>query len=220
MKIQSPKEILQCFKFRFERGPDGTIAAVDRLPRTHRQLEPDWVTPQFFSACPADILRDTMPRVQKRKYEKIDEAEIALVTQCNDSHEFYEKYRETFPTRKKGIDSISKIWKRRSEFIKKQGGLPDQEPGTVSNQELISMLTAQNKILSDMTGLMKEQLKVSRDILSSLQRPDAKPAPAPRQPETVKHDQPRHEPPRAPETKEPARKPAHDKPPADIMIGS
>lgn len=161
-----------------------------------------------------------MARVQKRKYEKIDEAEIALVIQCNDSHEFYEKYRETFPTRKKGIDSISKIWKRRSEFIKKQGGLPDQEPGTVSNQELVAMLTSQNKILSDMTGLMKEQLKVSREILVCLQRPDAKPAPAPRQPDAGKHDPPKHEPPRAPEAKEPARKPAHDKPPAEIMIGS
>lgn len=160
-----------------------------------------------------------MPRVQKRKYEKIDDAEIALVIQCNDSHEFYEKYRETFPTRKKGIDSISKIWKRRSEFLKKQG-ISDQEPGTASNQDLVAMLTAQNKLLSDMAGLMKEQLRVSKEILASLQRPDAKPAPAPRQPEVAKHDLPKHEPPKAPEPKEPARKPAHDKPPAEIMIGS
>jgi hypothetical protein len=159
-----------------------------------------------------------MPRVQKRKYEKIDEAEIDLVIQCNDSHEFYEKYREAFPTRKKGIDSISKIWKRRSEFIKKQQGtLPDQEPGTASNQELVAMLSSQNKILSDMSGLMKEQLKVSKEILASLQRPDAKPA-SPPIPES-KHDPVKHEPPKTPEQKEPAKKP-HDKPPADIMIGS
>ena len=63
-----------------------------------------------------------MPKVQKRKYEKIDDLEIDLVIQCNDSHEFYERYRQVFPNKKKGIDSISKIWKRRSEFIKKQQG--------------------------------------------------------------------------------------------------
>lgn len=161
-----------------------------------------------------------MPRVQKRKYEKIDEAEIELVIQCNDSHEFYEKYRETFPTRKKGIDSISKIWKRRSEFIKKQQGtLPDQEAGTASNQELVAILSAQNKILSDMSGLMKEQLKVSRDILAGLQKPDGKTAAAPRSPEPPRHDPVKHEPPKTPEQKEPVKKP-HDKPPADIMIGS
>ncbi len=159
-----------------------------------------------------------MPRVQKRKYEKIDEAEIDLVIQCNDSHEFYEKYREAFPTRKKGIDSISKIWKRRSEFIKKQQGTqPDQEPGTVSNQELVAMLSSQNKILSDMSGLMKEQLKVSKEILASLQRPDVKPASLPI-PES-KHESVKHEPPKSPEPKEPVKK-SHEKPPADIMIGS
>ena len=159
-----------------------------------------------------------MPRVQKRKYEKIDEAEIDLVIQCNDSHEFYEKYREAFPTRKKGIDSISKIWKRRSEFIKKQQGtLPDQEPGNVSNQELVALLSSQNKILSDMSGLMKEQLKVSKEILTSLQRLDAKPA-SPHTPES-RHEPAKHEPPKTPEQKEPVKK-SHDKPPADIMIGS
>jgi len=161
-----------------------------------------------------------MPRVQKRKYEKIDEAEIELVIQCNDSHEFYEKYRETFPTRKKGIDSISKIWKRKSEFIKKQqGSLPDQDAGTASNQELVAILSAQNKILSDMSGLMKEQLKISRDILAGLQRPDGKPAAALRSPEPPRHDPIKHEPPKTSEQKEPVKKP-HDKPPADIMIGS
>jgi len=62
-----------------------------------------------------------MPKVQKRNYEKIDDLEIDLVIHCNDSHEFYERYRQVFPTKKKGIDSISKIWKRRSEFIKTAG---------------------------------------------------------------------------------------------------
>ena len=63
-----------------------------------------------------------MVKNQKRKYEKIDDLEIDLVIQCTDSHEFYERYRQVFPNKKKGIDSISKIWKRRSEFIKKQQG--------------------------------------------------------------------------------------------------
>ena len=52
-------------------------------------------------------------------------AEIDLVVQCQDSHEFYKRYREIFPDKKKGIDSISKIWKRRGEFLKKQQILPD-----------------------------------------------------------------------------------------------
>ena len=83
-----------------------------------------------------------MSRVQKRKYEKIDDAEIDLVIQCNDSHEFYERYRGTFPTRKKGIDSISKIWKRRSEFIKKQQGtLQDSEQSIKSSPEFEILLS-------------------------------------------------------------------------------
>ncbi len=60
-----------------------------------------------------------MPTPQTRIHQKVDEAEIALVLQCKDSHEFYERYIRTFPKKRKGIESISKIWKRRSEFVKK-----------------------------------------------------------------------------------------------------
>ncbi|AGB03483.1 hypothetical protein Metfor_2489 [Methanoregula formicica SMSP] len=157
-----------------------------------------------------------MPRVQKRKYEKIDDAEIDLVIQCSDSHEFYERYRETFPTRKKGIDSISKIWKRRGEFIKKQQALtPELVTDSPSGHELAAALQAQNSILAELSSLMKEQIKVSKEILARLPKQIQKAeelghAMAPQNvtetPVTIEH-------------KEPAKKP-HEKPRADIMIGS
>jgi len=152
-----------------------------------------------------------MPRTQKRKYEKVEDDEIDLVVKCNDSHEFYEKYRETFPTKKKGIDSISKIWKRRGEFIKKQ---PDAvlpvESSLVNSAELERLLAAQNKILEEMSGIMKEQLKVSREILAGLPKhahkyddiPSTRAEPKPH------------------ETQEPVKRSNLEKPPADIMIGS
>ena len=93
-----------------------------------------------------------MPRVHKRKYEKIDNAEIDLVVQCQDSHEFYKRYREIFPDKKKGIDSISKIWKRRGEFLKKQQPVPEiPESGMGLSPELENLVTAQNKILAELS---------------------------------------------------------------------
>jgi len=155
-----------------------------------------------------------MPRVQKRKYEKIDDAEIDLVIQCSDSHEFYELYRETFPTRKKGIDSISKIWKRRGEFIKKQQALnPELVTDSSSGSELATALQAQNAILVELSSLLKEQLKVSREILARLPKQIQKveePAHLPQKPAEAAP---------AAEHKEPAKK-VHEKPRADIMIGS
>lgn len=155
-----------------------------------------------------------MPRVQKRKYEKIDDAEIDLVIQCSDSHEFYERYRDTFPTRKKGIDSISKIWKRRGEFIKKQQALnPELVTDSPSGPELAAALLAQNNILTELSSLMKEQIKVSKDILARLPK------------QTQKIEEPAHTPQKpaeaapAAEHKDPAKKP-HEKPRTDIMIGS
>jgi uncharacterized coiled-coil protein SlyX len=154
-----------------------------------------------------------MSRAPKRKYEKIDEAEIELVIQCSDSHEFYERYRETFPTRKKGIDSISKIWKRRSEFIKKQnGGSPDSEHGAPVSRELEILVTNQNKILAELSIVMKEQLKVTKEILARLpkqiQKSDELPQPSQK-----------HIVAKIPEAKEPVKKTVPEKP-ADIMIGS
>ena len=110
-----------------------------------------------------------MVKNQKRKYEKIDEPEIDLVIQCTDSHEFYERYREVFPNKKKGIDSISKIWKRRSEFIKKQQGYSQPAASiSASSLEFEALITAQNKILAELSGVMKEHLKVSKEILARL----------------------------------------------------
>ena len=152
-----------------------------------------------------------MPRVHKRKYEKIDQAEIDLVVQCTDSHEFYERYREVFPNKKKGIDSISKIWKRRGEFLKKQQAeLPFSESGTGSSFELEVLVAAQNKILSDLSAVMREQLQVAREILDRL----------PAQLTKTEERPQRHGEEKVPEHKSPARKQGSDKPPADIVIGS
>jgi hypothetical protein len=152
-----------------------------------------------------------MARIQKRKYEKIDEAEIDLVIQCTDSHEFYERYREAFPTRKKGIDSISKIWKRRSEFVRKQQGTQaGPEPGTSTgtSPELELLIASQNTVLSELSLVMKEQLKVSREILARLPKQIQKP-------EELHH---KHEENRTGEPKEPQKKAAEKH--TEIMIGS
>jgi len=151
-----------------------------------------------------------MPKTHKRKYEKIDDAEINLVIQCNDSHEFYERYRQIFPAKKKGIDSISKIWKRRSEFLKKQQ--PVEEPlesVTGSSYELELLITAQNKILTEIANVMKEQLKVSREILTHL----------PKQIQKKEEDTQKIEEIKIPVDKEPVKKISGEKR-ADIMIGS
>ena len=115
-------------------------------------------------------------KIQKRKYEKIDDAEIDLVIQCTDSHEFYERYRQVFPNKKKGIDSISKIWKRRSEFIKKQQGIRKPEESiSGSSHEFEELITAQNKIMAELSVVMKEHLKVSKEILARLPKQIQKP---------------------------------------------
>ncbi|MDO9325665.1 MAG: hypothetical protein Q7T80_12000 [Methanoregula sp.] len=151
-----------------------------------------------------------MPKTHKRKYEKIDEYEIDLVVQCNDSHEFYERYRQEFPNKKKGIDSISKIWKRRSEFLKKVQ--PEEQPletSVGSSREIEVLITVQNKILAEMLGVMKEHLKASKEILAHLSKHGQRSEePISKQNET-----------RIPEQKEPVKKINPDKP-AEIMIGS
>lgn len=153
-----------------------------------------------------------MPRVRKRKYEKTDQAEIDLVVQCQDSHEFYRRYRETFPDKKKGVDSIGKIWKRRGEFIKKLHPEPEIPEGAVAiPPELVNMIAAQNRILSEMTLLVREQLQVTKEILGHLPKWT---------PKAEEHVHKPAAPPKQPEQKEPVKKPAHEKPPADIMIGS
>ena len=151
-----------------------------------------------------------MPKVQKRKYEKIDDLEIDLVIQCTDSHEFYERYRQVFPNRKKGIDSISKIWKRRSEFIKKQqGNSQPEESISATSHEFAELITTQNKILAELSSLMKEHLKVSKEILARLPK------------QIQKSDEPNQKigETKIPDHKEPEKKISGEKR-KDIMIGS
>jgi hypothetical protein len=151
-----------------------------------------------------------MPRVHKRKYEKIDTAEIDLVVNCKDSHEFYKRYREIFPDRKKGIDSISKIWKRRGEFLKKQQIVPEISESSIGlSPELENLIAEQNKILGELSFLLKEHLQVTREILKHLPG------------QIQKTEDNAHKPvqPKVPEHKEPAKKSVPEKP-ADIMIGS
>ena len=151
-----------------------------------------------------------MLKIQKRKYEKIDDLEIDLVIQCTDSHEFYERYRQVFPNKKKGIDSISKIWKRRSEFIKKQQGY-SQPADSISGSslEFEALITAQNKILAELSGVMKEHLRVSKEILARLPK------------QIQKSDEPNQKfgEAKIPDHKEPEKKIIGEKR-KDIMIGS
>jgi uncharacterized coiled-coil protein SlyX len=168
----------------------------------------DFMTEKHSNQKKSNLFR--MPRVHKRKYEKIDNTEIDLVVQCQDSHEFYKRYREVFPDKKKGIDSISKIWKRRGEFLKKQqmvSETPESGPGL--SPELENLVTAQNKILAELSLLLKEHLQVTKEILEHLPRQIQKAEDHSHKPVQLK----------SPEHKEPAKKTGQDKP-ADIMIGS
>jgi hypothetical protein len=151
-----------------------------------------------------------MPKTHKRKYEKIDDSEIDLVIQCDDSHEFYERYRQVFPTKKKGIDSISKIWKRRSEFLKKQQPAEEPlEPAAGSSHELELLISAQNKILAELSNVMKEQLTISREILARF----------PKHIQKFEENIPQNSETKTPEQKDPGKKTGLEKR-ADIMIGS
>ena len=110
-----------------------------------------------------------MQKPQGRKYQVVEEAEIDLVLKCRDSHEFYEQYLKVFPDTKKGLDSISKIWKRRSEFAKKRPQtLPQAETGTAVSREIQALIAEQTKIMREMAALTKENLDVSQQILAAL----------------------------------------------------
>jgi len=163
-----------------------------------------------------------MPDTEPRRYQKIDEAEINLVIECRDSHEFYERYRVVFPDRKKGIDSISKIWKRRGDFIKKRlqeaaaansalplpagSGLP-AAPG-FPGIELEKLIAVQNATLGELSGIMKEQLGVSRQILVLLEKQHA-----------VAEESAHRQEAKAPEHKDTVHKPKHEAP-SSIVVGS
>ncbi|WP_292423568.1 hypothetical protein [Methanoregula sp.] len=110
-----------------------------------------------------------MQKTPVRKYQVVEEAEIDLVLQCRDSHEFYERYHTVFPDTKKGLVSISKIWKRRSEFAKKRPlSIPAAESGTKSAYDLSSLISEQTKIMGEISALTWENLEVNRQILAAL----------------------------------------------------
>ena len=99
----------------------------------------------------------------------VEEAEIDLVIQCKDSRDFYDRYLKAFPDTKKGLDSISKIWKRRSEFAKKRPlSVPAAETGTKSTHEIAALIARQTKIMGEIFALARENLEVNRQILAAL----------------------------------------------------
>jgi hypothetical protein len=107
-----------------------------------------------------------MQETTGRKYQVVTEDEIDLVLKCRDIHEFYEQYFKVFPNSKKGPDSLSRIWKRRSEFAKKRQPQPVQD--TTSSQEIIELLTEQNKVLNTLLSLTRESLETNKQIVSEL----------------------------------------------------
>ena len=111
-----------------------------------------------------------MQKTPVRKYQVVEEAEIDLVLRCRDSREFYEQYLKVFPDTKKGLDSISKIWKRRSEFAKKrQLTLPQADAGSAPSREIQELIAEQTKIMADIAALTRENLEISREILKTLE---------------------------------------------------
>ena len=110
-----------------------------------------------------------MQKTPTRKYQVVEEAEIDLVLKSRDSREFYEQYLKVFPDTKKGLDSISKIWKRRSEFAKKRPLiLPQADAGSQNSREIQSLIADQTKIMAEIATLTKENLEISRQILQAL----------------------------------------------------
>lgn len=155
-----------------------------------------------------------MQKTPTRKYQVVEEAEIDLVLRCRDSHEFYEQYLKVFPDTKKGLDSISKIWKRRSEFAKKrQLTLPQGEGDAKTSSELRALIADQTKILSEISALTRENLDVNRQILAALAHQNRILTGHEEKPKETAH------PAQAPQ-KPPAQKKVPEKPQAPIMVGS
>jgi len=169
-----------------------------------------------------------MAMTEPKKYQKIEETEIDLVIKCKDSHEFYEKYMEVFADKKKGIESIGKIWKRRSDFIKKRQETAAKQaipvPGATApaaaapvmgSPELDKLIAAQNVLIGELSAVLKEQLAVSKGISALLQK-------------RIEHHEETHHKQKEPEAHNPKEPEAHDpekrhkpeKPPSSIVVGS
>ena len=112
-----------------------------------------------------------MEKIPVRKYQVVEEAEIDLVLQCKDSREFYDRYLVVFPDTKKGLDSISKIWKRKSEFAKKRPlPIPAKEARAKPTSEIAALIAEQTKILAEISLLTRENCDVHQQILTILTR--------------------------------------------------
>lgn len=113
-----------------------------------------------------------MPKATTRKHQVIEDAEIDLVLQCTDSHEFYERYRQTFPAKRKGIESIGNIWKRRSEFMKKHAPLEKTDgPAILAAAPLPAIPVAGSpEDIAEIKALLREQIQISREILEELKK--------------------------------------------------
>lgn len=110
-----------------------------------------------------------MQKKQGRKYQVVEEAEIDLVLQCGERGEFYDRYYSVFPGKNKDLDSLSRIWKRRSEFAKKrQVSLSSEETGKKPSDEISSLIAEQTRVLAEISAVCKENLAVSREILAAL----------------------------------------------------
>lgn len=111
-----------------------------------------------------------MPEKQGRKYQVVTEAEIDLVLQFRDCHEFYAQYFRVFPDSRKDADSLMRIWKRRSEFAKKRQppAQPVNSPG-----DLVPLLADQNEVLRTLVSLTRESLAINRQILEEITQQNA-----------------------------------------------
>ncbi|MEN6610523.1 MAG: hypothetical protein ABFC24_06755 [Methanoregulaceae archaeon] len=110
-----------------------------------------------------------MQKKQGRKYQVVEDAEIDLVLQCRESGEFYDRYYSVFPHKNKDLDSLSRIWKRRSEFAKKrQITLPSAEIGKKPAGEIRALIVEQTKLLAGISALTQENLAINREILAAL----------------------------------------------------
>ena len=116
-----------------------------------------------------------MPKATTRKHQVIEDAEIELVLQCTDSHEFYERYRQAFPAKRKGIESITNIWKRRSEFAKKhthaeQPAEPTGPAATAVAPVPAVPFAGSPTDMAEIKALLREQIAISREILEELKK--------------------------------------------------
>ena len=110
-----------------------------------------------------------MQKTPARKYQVVEEAEIDLVLKCRDSHEFYEQYLRYSRIQRKVL-TVSARSGNAGASLQRNGLRPSrrQKPGQTNSREIQTLIAEQTKIMIDMAALTKENLEVSRQILSAL----------------------------------------------------